>query len=334
MNINGREISSEFPPYLVAEISCNHGGKLENALALIDEAKGAGADAVKFQCFLPELLTLDCDKPDFILKDGPWKGRKLYDLYSAAYTPRTWFPKLFDYARTRGITAFSSVFAPEDVDFLEKLDCPAYKIASMEIKDTNLIAYAAKTGKTLIISTGMASNPDWHYAVEYGGDNCFLLHCVSGYPTPIEETDLSRMLGECVGISDHSIGCDVAIAATALGTVMIEKHLALPDVETEDSEFSMMPMEFFDMAQRVRTIWRAMQPSEHKSEESSRQLRRSLYVVKDIKFGEPFTNENVRSIRPSYGLSPRRLNEVLRCTAARDLDRGTALTEDALVSQP
>lgn len=337
MEIRGREISSKLPPYLVAEIGGNHGGSIWVAKQLITEAYNAGADAVKLQCFEPGRLTLDCDKPDFILKDGPWKGRKLYDLYKATETPRAWFPALFQHGKEIGITVFSSVFSEADVDFLETLDCPVYKIASMEITDINLIAHAAKTGKPLIISTGMASKDEILAAISIARNstNLTLLYCVSGYPTPIEESNIwwaknywEHHFMEYFGLSDHTIGCDVAIAATALGAVMIEKHLAMPDVETEDSGFSMMPQEFHDMSLRVKAIWKAMHPSERKSEGPSRQLRRSLYVVKDIKSGEAFTTENVRSIRPSYGLPPKELERVLKSVAACDIEQGTALREE------
>lgn len=334
MQINGREITNLLPPYVVAEISGNHGGSIDNALKLIDAAKDTGAYAAKLQCFQPEMLTLDCDKPDFILKDGPWKGRRLYDLYKATETPRAWFPRLFEHAREMGFTLFSSVFAPEDVDFLETLACPAYKIASMEITDTNLIAHAAKTGKPLIISTGMASQDEIRNALEVmSSHKCKyrFLQCVSGYPTPIHEANLSEFnIFNHQGVSDHTIGCEIPIAATVLGAVIIEKHLALFDVDTEDSDFSMRPDEFAEMCMKVRQIWHAMQPSVRKSEESSRQLRRSLYAVADIKAGERFTNENVRSIRPAYGLPPNQLSKVLRCRAAHDIERGTALTTEML----
>lgn len=335
MQIDGREITSRLPPFVVAEAGGGHGGKLENAIALIHAAKDAGAQAIKFQCFEADRLTLNCDKPDFVLRDGPWKGRKLYDLYKATQTPGAWFPELFAHARAIGITIFSSVFSPEDVDFLATLDCPAYKIASMEITDTNLIAYATKTGKPLIISTGMASLQEradaWQEALGF----CMFLHTVSGYPTPIEEAELQefafRTSYTCVGISDHSQGSDVAVAATALGAMMIEKHLALPGVETEDSAFSMLPWDFADMVKRVQAIWRAMQSSECKSEESSRQLRRSLYVVRDMKPGEPFTKDNVRSIRPSYGMAPKELARVLKSFANQHIEAGTALEEGMLL---
>lgn len=341
MNIAGRQISSKLPPYIVAEISCNHLGILENAYKLMEAAKTAGADAAKFQCYEADDLTIDCNKPEFIIKDGPWTGRALYELYAKAGTPRNWFPALFAYGKAIGITTFASVFSPEAVDFLEKLDCPAYKIASMEITDIPLIQHAAKTGKPLIISTGMANDEEIFDACDEAEGNgltqAIFLHCISGYPTPIEEsnlrciTDWRKRWGK-FGISDHTQGWEVPVAATALGATIIEKHLMLHEpYRSEDFPFSMWPETFREMCKKVRAIWQAMQPSERKSEEPSRQLRRSLYVVKDIKQGQQFTSEHVRSIRPSYGMPPKALPMVLKSFAACDIERGTALEEGLLL---
>lgn len=333
MNIAGREISSKLPPYVIAEISCNHCGDLNLALQLIKAAKDAGADAAKLQCYEADDLTIDCNKSDFVLKGGLWKGRNLYELYSKAQTPRAWFPRLFEEGRNLGITVISSVFSPAGVDFLETLDCPAYKIASMEITDIPLIEYASSTGKPLIISTGMATKDEkWDLR-----GHC-LLHCVSGYPTPIEDADLDEFdwlkfhnYGGQTGISDHTLGWDVPVAATVLGAQLLEKHLKLRNTEPEDAAFSLYPYEFAVMVKNVKAIWHAMQPSERKSEEASRQLRRSLYVVKDIKQGEQFTEENVRSIRPAYGLAPKELPRVLKSYAGCNIERGTALDEGMLM---
>lgn len=330
MQINGREIGPDQPPYLIAEISGNHCGYLREALYLIGAAKQYGADAVKLQCYQAGSLTLNSNKPDFIVKDGPWKGRKLYELYRQCETPRDWFPELFARAREIGITLFSSVFSQDDVDFLEGLDCPAYKIASMEIADTNLIRRAARTGKPVIISTGMASDDEIDNALAAGGggDQVLLLHCVSGYPTDIAESNLWR-LRWMNGISDHSLGWEVPVAATAMGAHFIEKHLTSDrNNGSEDAPFSLELAEFQQMAKAVRNIWQAMQYVEPKSEQPSRQLRRSLYVVKNVKEGEELTEDSVRSIRPSYGLPPMALQHVIGSHAARDLEEGTALTED------
>jgi pseudaminic acid synthase len=329
MIINGREIGPGHPPYIIAEASCNHCSKLEYALSLINVAKEAGADAIKFQCYTPETITIKCDKPDFIVKDGPWKGRNLYDLYAKTHTPYEWFPKLFEHARKRDITIFSSVFDPTAVDLMESLDSPAYKIASMEITDVPLIRYTANTDKPIILSTGMASDVEVFEALEAIPDDIdrALLHCVSGYPTPVEEAGLSSFVDHyCDGISDHSQGWMVPVMATALGANIIEKHLMLHIGLTEDEDFSLNPRDFGIMCKEVRRAWKAMQPSTPKSEESSRQARRSLYVVEDIRRGEVFTEKNIRSIRPSFGLPPKDIDAILGKWASQDIERGTALS--------
>lgn len=338
MIIDGREIDSSHSPYIIAEASCNHNGDLANAMKLIKAAKEAGADAVKFQCYEADSLTIDGDQNDFTIKEGPWAGRSLYGLYQKTQTPFSWFPILFDYARSKGITPFASVFDKAGVDLLERLDCPAYKIASMEITDIPLIEYAASTGKPLIISTGMATDDEVAEVVFQAfaprTEIPALLHCVSGYPTKSAESNLGRLLYfnsryACpLGISDHSVGDAIPIAATALGACIIEKHLMLGIEDTEDFEFSMDPIQFKNMVREVRNIWQAMQPPESDVEASSRQLRRSLYVVKDIEHGEPFTEDNIRSIRPSYGLPPKELPWLLTKRAAADLKRGTAMKYD------
>lgn len=317
----------------MAEISCNHCGSLDKALALIDAAAAADADAVKLQCYTPDTITLnDRDNPELIIQGGPWHGYHLYDLYTETHTPFDWFPKLFEHAKRAGITLFSSVFDRGSVDFLEGLGCPAYKIASMEIVDTPLIRYAAQTGKPLIISTGMASDEEIIEARRAAGKNAMMLHCVSGYPSTIEEANLCKLARlHDGGISDHTLGYEVAVAATALGATIIEKHLMLFDFKRyllegpQDGEFSMTPSDFKVMAAKVRSIWKAMQPSKALSEESSRQLRRSLYVVKNIKKGERFTSENVRSIRPGYGLPPKHYDNILGRRATQSIRGGTAL---------
>lgn len=333
MNIAGREIEGNNPPYCVAEISGNHCGKLETALKLIKAAKDCGADAVKFQCYTPDELTLNSDKEDFIIKEGLWKGRKLYDLYESAYTPREWFGWIFEQGKRSGITVFSSVFSKEGVDFLEEMGCPAYKIASMEITDIPLIQYAASKGKPIIFSTGMASFEEKVEACRVAGD-CLPLACISGYPTPIAEVRLGMgwSIFPKIGISDHTKGIEIPIAATVLGACLIEKHFTLDRSNgSEDAEFSLEPHEFKQMVKSVKNVWQAMQPSESKSEEASRQLRRSLYVVEDVKNGEVFTEKNVRSIRPSYGMPPKELPSILEnCCATMDIPAGTALKEEMI----
>tara|TARA_R110000868_G_scaffold5117_3_gene31633 strand:- start:3097 stop:4116 length:1020 start_codon:yes stop_codon:yes gene_type:complete len=332
VKIDGRLIARYEPPYIVAEISGNHYGKIEAAIELIKAAKNAGANAVKFQCYEPGTITIDCDKDDFILKSGPWRGRKLFELYEKAYTPFSWFGDLFQIARDQGITAIASVFDKSSLVLLEGLGCPAYKIASMEIVDIPLIQMAAVTGKPVIISTGMATMNEIQEAVDEVGMKVIPLACVSGYPTPPSEFDLPKLkylitsYGDA-GISDHTLGSVVAIAATAMGACVIEKHLCLSRTDPiEDKEFSMEPNEFARMCKDVRVTWEAMQVKKPAPViESSRELRRSLYVVQDMKAGDVFTEANVRSIRPFHGLPPRHLPKVLGQKAKIDIERGTAL---------
>ena len=342
MKIDGREIGSLVCPYIVAEISANHCGSLDHAKQLIRTAKWAGADAVKFQCYEPGEITLDCDNDDFRIKSGPWASQTLFALYSKACTPRAWFPDLFATARECGISAFASVFSPDGVDYLESLGCPAYKIASMELVDAPLIEHAAKTGKPVIISTGMGSMKEIRDALvaaeSYMGVDALPLHCVSGYPTDVDDADLGRLIsiqnemGD-TGISDHTLGWEVPVAAVALGAVMIEKHFILSrDLVSEDREFSLEPGEFKTMVDKVRQIWRAMQPPRHDAEADMRQFRRSLYAVADIKAGEPFTAENIRSIRPGYGMTSSELPRLLSAgIASCDIKRGTALNPGMVV---
>jgi pseudaminic acid synthase len=335
MNINGREIAGGYPPYVIAEASGNHGGCLDYALSLIDAAKYAGADAVKFQAYTPDTLTLDCNKPDFIIQDGLWKGKKLYDLYTRTHTPYEWFPKLFKHAKKVGIPAFASVFDVSSVDMLQKLDCPAYKIASMEICDTPLIKYAAATGKPMIISTGMADFKEIKAALEVcNKENVAFLHCTSEYPGTVEFSDLARMLlmkvfvgnNIPVGVSDHTPGPTIVpIAATALCAAIIEKHICLETVETEDAEFSLAPTEFKAMVSLVRYTNEAIRLRDFIAN-PSRQLKRSLYAVEDIKKGELFTKDNLRSIRPGYGISPACLPKLLGKKADQNYRRGDRIT--------
>ena len=336
MEINGRVIGNYLKPYIVAEISCNHNGDLAAALAMIEAAKWAGADAVKFQAYTPDTITLNCNKPDFIIQDGLWQGKTLYDLYQKTHTPFDWFPKIFKHAKKTGITAFASVFDPSSLAMLQGLGCPAYKIASMEIVDTPLIARAARTGKPLIISTGMASQHEISGAYA-AAEQCpvAFLHCTSEYPQTTEWSSLSNIekLRDVlrsdvpIGISDHTPGnVVVPVAATALGAAIIEKHLKGEDQSgSEDDEFSLSPEAFKAMTKLVATTHEAIQHREF-SANPTRQLRRSLYVVADIRKGERFTEDNIRSIRPGYGLSPSHLPKLLGKKADRDYRKGDRLS--------
>jgi pseudaminic acid synthase len=320
-------------PKIVAEISANHNGSPGRAHDLICAAKVAGADAVKLQAYRAGDLTLDRAGPGFTIEAGPWAGRTLIDLYREAETPLEWLPDLFARARRVGIECFASVFAPGTIDFLETLGCPAYKIASFEMVDTGLIAAAAKTGKPLVISTGMASDAEIIDALDAagGGHNVTLLHCVSAYPTPPASADLRRIhhlrqtFAIDVGLSDHTLGTSIPVAATALGVTMIEKHLTLSrSGGGPDAAFSLEPGEFAAMVEAVRDVASAMERPIH-PEAPHFDLRRSLYAVADIRAGEAITEQNVRSIRPGHGLAPRYLPEILGKTAICDIGRGTPM---------
>lgn len=338
-SIAGRIIGAGHSPYVIAELSGNHNGDIKRAYALIDAAKAAGADAVKLQTYTADTITLDHDSPDFLIKGGPWNGRRLYDLYGEAHTPWEWHQSLFDYARESGIACFSSPFDETAIDFLESLNAPAYKIASFELVDTPLIRKAAKTGKPLIMSTGMATVEEVDEAVaaakSAGAAGIVLLHCISAYPAPAEEANLARirMLQERydlpIGLSDHTMGSEVAIAAVALGAAVVEKHITLARADGgPDAGFSLEPAEFKTLVDGVRIAQRALGHREYgrtQSEAPNLAFRRSLYVVRDIAAGEVFTREHVRSIRPGYGLAPKHLDDVIGKKAASAISRGTAL---------
>lgn len=338
MKIADTEIANGKCPYIVAEISGNHCGHIENAIKLIKVAKKIAADAVKTQCYDPDSMTLDIKKPDFIVQDGLWRGRSLYDLYSKSHTPPSWHKDLYRAAHSEGITIFSSVFDKRGVDLLSNLGCPAYKIASFEITDTPLIEYAHAVGKPLIISTGTASDAEILEANEASGREAAFLHCTSEYPALVSNANLRKMYmlrellldsnkSPVIGISDHTLGSEIPIAATIMGASIIEKHLRLDDVDphsSEDIEFSEDPAHFSEMIHSVSAVWGAMawrDPSP-----ASRQFRRSLYVIKDIKKGEPFTEDNIRSIRPGYGMPPSRLKNILGRKATRNWRRGDPLS--------
>lgn len=331
MKIGDREIDPHrYPPYIIAEASCNHGGDINRVFELIDAAKSCRADAIKFQCFTADTITIDSDRPEFTIKDGPWKGRRLYDLYKQTETPFDWFPQIKERADKVGIQWFASVFDKSSVDLMVRLDAPAIKIASFEITDIPLIRYAAATGKPLLISTGMAREEDRRRVSNSAGHNWMFLECTSGYPTPFDDVGLYAMWGT-KGISDHTPGDVIPVAATALGAAIIEKHFRLfwhPD--TEDSAFSLDETDFATMVKNVRNCWTAMQGRSFKSEEGHRDLRRSLFVVADVMAGEPLTEANVRSIRPGHGLAPLHYWEVHGRLAARDLARGEPLAWDMI----
>lgn len=348
ISIAGRPIGPEHEPYVVCEISANHGGSLDRALALVEAAAATGADAIKIQTYTPDTLTIDHDGPEFTIEGGLWDGRTLYDLYTEAQTPLEWHEALFSKARELGATMFSTPFDEAGADLLEALGAPAYKIASFEAGDLGLIAHVARKGKPMIISTGMRGLGEIGEAVLTARDNgceqIVLLHCISAYPAPDEEANLRtvRHLGQafgCVsGLSDHTLGSAVAIASIAVGAAVVEKHFTIARQDGgPDSAFSLEPTEFVELVTGCKRAWRALGDVTYDlqcSERDSVKFRRSLYVVENIAEGERLTNANVRSIRPGYGLAPRHLPEVLGCRATRPLARGTALAPGMFNSAP
>lgn len=323
--------------FIVAEMSANHGGDKSVAIETIKAAKRAGVDAIKLQTYTADTITLDCDKPDFVINEGSiWDGRKFYELYQKAYTPWEWHEELFKVAQDEGLLCFSSPFDKTAVDLLESLNAPMYKIASFEITDIPLIEYAASKMKPMIIATGIAEIEDIQLAVDacrrVGNNDITLLKCTSAYPAPVEEAnvimirDLAERFGVKAGLSDHTIGAMVPVLAAANGAVMIEKHFILnKDVESEDSTFSMDETEFRDMVQKVRLAEAAMGNVDYSLTEkmkNSRTACRSLYVSEDMKAGDVITEQNVRSVRPGFGLHPKYLPEIIGKRVNRDLTKG------------
>ncbi len=341
IRIANRLIGSGAPTYVIAELSANHNQSFEQAVRILQAAKDSGVDAVKLQTYTADTITLCSDKECFRIAGGTlWDGRILYDLYQEAFTPWAWQPKLKEIADELGMHLFSSAFDGSAVDFLERMNVPAHKVASFELVDIGLIEKMARTGKPLIMSTGMASRDEISEAVEAargaGAAEIALLKCTSAYPAPPEEAnlltipELARGFGCPVGLSDHTMGTAVPVAAVALGASIIEKHLCLRRADGgPDAAFSLEPSEFKAMVEAVRMAEKALGAVHFGAgprEASSRKFRRSLFVVEDIKKGELFTQQNVRSIRPADGLHPRHLNDVLGKRAARDVERGTPLS--------
>jgi pseudaminic acid synthase len=344
--IAGRPIGPAHPPFVIAELSGNHNGRLDRALALIDAAADAGVEAVKLQTYTPDTITMAHDGPGFRIERGLWAGRTLHDLYAEAFTPYEWHAPLFAQARKRGLIVFSSPFDDTAVDLLEGLGAPAYKIASFEAIDLPLIQRAARTGKPLIISTGMTSPQEISEAVaaaEGAGDGgVALLHCVSAYPARYEDANLRaipRLAADynCVsGLSDHTPGTSAAVAAVALGAAIIEKHFTLARADGgPDSAFSLEPAELKRLVEDCRNAWGALGDASLErvaDETANKQFRRSLYIVRDVARGAALTASDVRSIRPGFGLPPKHLPDVLGRPAARDLTRGEPLAWDMVGS--
>jgi N-acetylneuraminate synthase len=338
--ISGREIASGCPVYIIAELSANHKQNFDHAIRLVHAAKESGADAVKLQTYTPDTLTIDCNNEYFSIKDTIWAGKNLYSLYGEAYMPWEWQPKLKEIADQLGLTLFSTPFDHTAVDFLEQMKVPAYKIASFEVVDIPLLRKIVRTGKPIIMSTGMATLAEIDEAVrtirEAGGTQLALLKCTSAYPALPEEMNLRTIshLSEAfdvpVGLSDHTLDIAVPVAAVTFAACIIEKHFTLSRADGgPDSAFSLEPNEFKAMVAAVRVAEKALGTVHYGvsgAEAKSRIFRRSLFVVKDMKAGEVFTEENVRSIRPGYGLHPRYLDEIIGRRAVCIIKRGTPLT--------
>lgn len=345
IRIGSRVIGESHPAFIIAELSANHVGDFEVAKKTVYAMKEAGADCLKLQTAKPDSITIDSRKSDFVVSGGTqWDGKTLFELYQEVYTPWEWHAPLRDLAHELGMEFFSSPFDFRAVDFLEELNVPAYKIASFEITDIPLIKRVAETKKPIIISTGIAEWPDVELAVntcrEVGNDKVILLKCTSAYPTPLEEVNLRAIstLREgfnChIGLSDHTLGLTVPNGAVALGAKVIEKHFILDrSLGGPDASFSLEPSQFKQMVESVRQMELALgRPSLSLSEKirKSKRFARSLYVVQDLKKGEAFSDENVRSIRPGFGMAPKYLPEIIGKKANRDIERGTAMSDELI----
>ncbi len=342
ISIAGRKIGPSHPPYIIAEMSGNHNGKLDRAMAIIEAAKEAGADAVKLQTYTADTLTIDHDGPGFRIEGGLWDGHRLYELYKEAHTPWEWHESLFAKGRELGICVFSTPFDVTALDFLETLDAPAHKVASFEMIDLPLVGKIAQKGKPMVISTGIANKTEISETVatvrQNGCNDIVLLHCVSGYPSRPDDAnlrtieDLARSFDVVAGLSDHTHGTAVSIAAVALGASLIEKHFTLSRADGgPDSAFSLEPDELAELVSGCNIAWRALGKADYEpkqSEKGNDVFRRSLYVVADVKAGEVFSPLNVRSIRPGHGLAPKHLPDILGLRAAHDIKRGEPLTWD------
>lgn len=344
ITIDGRKIGPSYPPYIIAELSANHNGDINRAFAIMAAAKAAGADAIKLQTYTQDTITMDCDSDEFQIKGGLWDGQSLYQLYKTAHMPWDWHQLLFAKAKELGITIFSSPFDFTAVDLLEQLDAPAYKIASFEVIDLPLIKRVAQTGKPMIISTGMADQDEIELAIQTAKDNgcneLVVLHCVSGYPAPAGQynlrtiADISQRFNVLAGLSDHTIDNATAVVSVAFGACVIEKHITLDrNGGGADDSFSLEPAELTQLCADTHTAWQALGKVNYErtaAEQGNVQFRRSLYVVKDIAAGEALTSDNIRSIRPGFGLAPKHYETVLGKIAKNAIVRGTALNLDLI----
>ncbi len=346
LKIDGRLIGPSYPPYIIAELSANHNGDINRAFQIMEAAKKAGADAIKLQTYTHDTITMDCDSEEFQIHGGLWDGQSLYELYKGAHMPWDWHKPLFEKAKKLGITIFSSPFDNTAIELLEELNAPAYKIASFELVDHALIKRAAQTGKPLIMSTGMANKLEIEEAIEVarknGCDDLVVLHCVSSYPAPSDQynlstiRDISQSFGVLTGLSDHTINNATAVAGVVLGACVVEKHVTLDrSGGGVDDSFSLEPNELADLCRDAKIAWQSVGRVNYEVTEAEKgniKFRRSLYVVRDVAEGELFTSSNVKSIRPGYGLSPRHFDDCLGKKASRAISRGTALTFNLIQS--
>lgn len=344
IEIAGRSIGIDHPPYIIAELSANHNGSIDTAFKIIEAAKQAGADAVKLQTYRPDTITMESDRPEFQIKGGLWDGKSLYELYQWAHMPWEWHKPLFEHARALDITIFSSPFDRTAVDLLEDLNAPAYKIASFEAVDLPLIKYVASTGKPMIISTGMADAEEIQEAIDAahagGCRDLVVLHCVSGYPAPPADynlrtiADMANRFGIIAGLSDHTIDNTTAVTSIAFGAALIEKHVTLDrNGGGPDDSFSLEPPDLEALVRGARTAWTALGRVNYERKESEKgnvQFRRSLYAVKPIRKGELFTPENVRSIRPGFGLAPKYYDAIIGKPSNMDLGIGEPIPSTVL----
>lgn len=343
IQIGNKKVGGNNPPFVIAELSCNHLQDFDLAVKTIHAMKESGADAVKSQVYTPDTITINSDKPDFQIKQGTiWDGQTLHGLYQKAYTPWDWFPKLKKLANDLGMEFFASAFDKTAVELLEEINVPAYKVASFEITDIPLIKHMASKGKPMIISTGIARKEDIEKAINAcksaGNEQIVLLKCTSAYPAPFEEAnlrtipDLAERFGVLSGLSDHTLGISASVAATALGATVIEKHFILDrKMGGPDAPFSLEPEEFKSMVESVHNARKALGTVNYELTEKAkkgREFSRSLYVVKDMKAGEEFTEENVKSIRPGFGMHPENLDKILGKKASCDIEKGERMSWD------
>ena len=347
IEIEGKKIGQGYKPYIIAELSANHNGSIDKALESIVVAANCGVDAIKIQSYSPDTMTIDCDKDDFQINGGLWDGYKLYDLYKWAQTPFEWHQQIFDKAKEVGITLFSTPFDESSVDLLETLNTPAYKIASFELTDLPLIRYVAKTGKPMIMSTGMADMIEIEEAIKTAKDNgckdLVVLHCISAYPTPAEQSnlatieDLAKRFNVISGLSDHTLGTVVSVASVALGASLIEKHFTLNRSEVgPDSAFSLEPVELKKLVEETNLAYKAIGKAgyERKPVEADNiKFRRSLYFVKDLKSGDIITETDIKRIRPGFGLAPKYYQEVIGQKVTTDIERGTAVSWECITNE-